>query len=263
MKTTSILIRSFADDAAWLEYCLRSIKKFCSGFAEVVVIVPEYDRNLFCQLDGTKLNGLPVRVRTYPGNRPKPMLECMESLCHSEEWCPHSDLILHTDSDCIFSTPVTPETFMTGGKPDLLVRSFDSLRGQGAYCWREGVENCFKAPATHETMVRHPSVHYRGLYPSFRAQVEGLHGMSFHDWATRGPEVFPWPWSEFCCLGAWALKSMPRDYNFIDVSGVPEEEITKKYKTHLMQGWSRGDMNDSFQRSQANEQRRKFYEILK
>ena len=35
-----IVIRSYYKDFRWLEWCLRSIDRFCQGFRQVVLVVP-------------------------------------------------------------------------------------------------------------------------------------------------------------------------------------------------------------------------------
>jgi len=233
-----ILIRSYAKDEPWLKYCLRSIVKFCSGFNNVIVIVPEYDQFVFSWVDKYAPN---VHLRTYPGNRIKPMLECMSQLCYSDMYCNGADLVLHTDSDCVFTQPVSPETYFKNGKPVLLARTYASLRNQPPYCWKASTENCLRIPATHETMVRHPAVYWTDLYPSFRNKVEEVHGEGFHDYTTKGPNVFPWYWAEFPALGFWAMQQFPNKYEVIDVSGFNEKDIEEQFKREMHQGWSHWD----------------------
>jgi len=255
----SILIRSYAKDEPWLRYCLRSIVKFCTGFNDVIVIVPEYDQFVFRWVEGYAPN---VHLRTYPGNREKPMLECMSQLCYSDQYCHGADAVLHTDSDCIFTQPVTPDTYFQDGKPVLLARTYASLRNQPPYCWKASTENCLRIPATHETMVRHPSVYWTDLYPSFRNKVEEVHGEGFHDYTTKGPNVFPWYWAEFPALGFWAMMAFPDKYAFIEVSGVPEEDINSLYKQHLRQGWSHFSVDNQADRAGRDAQIAEWERVL-
>jgi hypothetical protein len=255
-----ILIRSYAKDEPWLKYCLRSVVKFCHGFRNVVVIVPEYDQFVFAWVEGYARN---IHLRTYPGNRLKPMLECMSQLCYADQYCRGADMVLHTDSDCVFTQDVTPDTYMKDGKPIILARSYDSLRGQPSYCWRASTENCLRTQVSHETMVRHPSVYWIDLYKSFRDKVESVQGIPFHEYTTNGPNVFPWYWAEFPALGFWAMKEFPTKYTFIDVSGMSEREIENNYKKELAQGWSHFDESNPADRAGRETQIRKWEEILK
>ena len=41
MVSCDIMIRSYWRDFAWLEYCLRSIERYCTGFRAVIVAIPK------------------------------------------------------------------------------------------------------------------------------------------------------------------------------------------------------------------------------
>lgn len=255
---TEIFLRSYQKDLEWCSFSLRSIHKFCRGFSGVTLIVADYDADHFAGLQKfTTADGAPVRMATYPGNRQKPMLECMAQLCYADQYCPEADLILHTDSDCVFKGTVTPGYYMTDGKPQLLVRTFESIRGQPPYCWKGPTSAALGIDATHEVMVRHPAVHWKGLYPSLRQRVMDVHHKDFHDYALGFENIFPWGFAEFPALGMWALETMRDRYCVIDVSGMPEDQIGSKYKDRLYQGWTHfsttpGDI------MAASQQRREF-----
>lgn len=257
-----IFLRSYLKDREWCVFALRSINKFCRGFSGVTLIVADYDADGFKELERyTTADQLPVRLVTYPGNRPKAMLECMAQLCYADQFCPHADLILHTDSDCVFKRPVTPESFMTDGKPQLLIRTFESLRGQPPACWEAPTSAALGIPASHEVMARHPAVHWRMLYPSLRQRVKSIHNKDFHDYAVGFENKFPWGFAEFPALGMWALATMEGSYHIIDVSGVPEDEIGIKYKDKLYQGWTHFGAGADDQAA-AHQQRRNFELIV-
>lgn len=259
----AIIIRSYRRDYEWCVYALRSIQKRCRGFTEVVVLVTSQDEPLFKRLELYRTaDGAPVRVASYPGRPQRPMIECMVQLCYSDKFCPDADLILHDDSDCVFTRDVTPETYMHDGKPDMLVRTFESLRGQPPMCWKEPASKALGVDATHETMARHPGVFWRETYASMRDRVEAIHPEGFYQYATRFPNKFPWGFVEFPTIGLWAMLDHPDRYNIIDVSGVPEDEIGRRYKNTLHQGWTHFDLSTMNGRKLAAEQRMLFEAFL-
>ena len=116
-----IFIVSFGRHFQWLEYCLRSIEKYASGFSGTTLIVPDVDEPM------AKAMFHGVTVKSGPEWEGKGMLWHMAQVMRADEWCPDADFILHTDSDCVFHEPTTPDDFFANGKPMLFHESFRSL----------------------------------------------------------------------------------------------------------------------------------------
>lgn len=252
-----IFIRSYKKDREWLGYCMRSINKFCKGFSGVTVVVPKEDERLF-----DFANPRNYSLKLYDCNQSKPMMDCMVQACLADLYCPNADLIFHVDSDCVFTSPVTPETYMTNGLPQLPVRTFESMGENLATCWRKPTQDALGILVTHETMVRHPEVYHRELYASMRDRVECVHGKPFKDYVMGFQERFPWGFAEFPALGMWALHADNDRYSIIDVSGMSEEAITASYKRELFQGWSHWDPNTQDGRNAMQAQREKFERLI-
>jgi len=255
----SILIRSCEADREWLGYALRSMSRFCFGFLEIVLLVADYDKKHFQSFSNESASP-PVRLKTYKGDPKKPMLSCMAAICHAEEYC-QGDLVLNTDSDCVFTQSTAPATFLVDNKPILLVRTFESLRQRPGYVWKKPTETCLRIPVTHETMARHPAVHWKDIYLPFRRFIEDAHGTQFMQFALSGPECFPWFWAEFPALGFYVMTKCPERYHLVDVSSLSEDEITKQWKTHIYQGWSHFNPNAKSHMEAAERQRRHFQDL--
>ena len=79
-----IFIRSYKNDIEWLKYCLRSIEKFVTGHAGVVVVVPEQDVPLF------KAAG--IDAQTTPEADPgRGYLNQQLTKIHADEFCGPGD----------------------------------------------------------------------------------------------------------------------------------------------------------------------------
>lgn len=230
---TDILIVTHSKDAEWLSWCLKSITKFATGVHKTVVAFPYTDigalaticdphsvtRRIFDQIDGQGFNHHQA-------------INCM-----ADQYC-DGDFILHMDSDCIFTEPVTPQDYFVDGKPVLLHQSYDGLRQHhpGACQWQDMTSRAVGFPVTQEFMRRHPAVHPRALYTLFRAQIELTQKQPFLKWATSGPNEYPGFWSEFNALGAVAWNSIPSAYHWIDVEKEPWPH------NKMAQFWGRGGL---------------------
>lgn len=225
---TQIFIVSYSKDAPWLEYCLRSINKFATGFSGTTVLVPKQDvgsMKPICDRHGASLE---TDNRAAP---PLGFLDHMVQKCYADQWCPEADYILHTDSDCVFTELVTPDDYLVAGnKPVLLIEEFARLPQSH---WKMATDNAMKLDCKFETMRRHPAVHYRDVYADLRAHISRVQGKPFRDYILSLKPDYPWGFSEFVALGQIALsEKWQTRYHFIDVA---RDDIPKH---KLYQCWS-------------------------
>ena len=229
---TEIFIVSYLRDKPWLEFNLRSIEKFCKGFAGVTVLVPELEFQAFSDANLHRLTAL--TLKTY--DRPEPEshwhLRHQVEKCYADVWCPAADFILHTDSDCIFTEPVTPEDYFENGKPVMLHEAYSML--PATIPWKAVTELALGFPVQQETMRRHPQVNPAGVYEAVRSHIAGVHKMDFRDYVMRCKADFPWGFSEHNAIGAFALHDATwrERYHWIDLA------TQKAPKDKLIQFWS-------------------------
>jgi hypothetical protein len=178
------------------------------------------------------------------------MLDSEVRLCRADELCPYADFILFTDSDCIFTKPVCPADYFVGGKPVMLGKTFASMEREKcpALCWRQPTIDALGFAPEYETMRRHPAVHPRGLFAPFRAAVEKHTGRAFDEYVLGCKSTYPQGFAEFPSLGAFALKTMPEQYHFVDVDGpgmdakadsgssMTEPRLTQFWSHHIKNG---------------------------
>lgn len=230
---TAIFIRSYNKDFEWLSYCVRSIRKFCSGFSEVVLVIPngqqvQLTREISERID--RLHTVKEHTRGY--------LDQQITKLQAHHWLPDTDQILFVDSDCLFTTPATPESFMRDDKPLLLKTAYDVFRRQqeqtgkkqDVLCWQPITEAAIGFPVAYEYMRRLPILHdVRTLveietrYPRMIDHIRSIRGNGF---------------SEFNVIGAVAERYLSHLYHIQDTEAEPLPPAVCE------QSWSWGGISD-------------------
>lgn len=220
---TDILIKTYPADFGWLEYCLRSIDKFCSGFRQVNIVTPE---------------PLPFATRHRVIIEPDEgngYLRQQEKKCHADRYT-DADQILFMDSDCVFIRDVYPGTFLRDGKPIWLKTPWSHVRDQNARdSWFPCITNFMGKQPAFEFMRRHPFLVPVWLLKALRKSCEFMHNQQLSDYIMEGAAF-----SEFNVLGALAHTAPHHDKFFwIDTTKdeVPSETV--------LQHWSKNPIDDA------------------
>ena len=201
---TQFFIRSYAKDFPWLHYALRSIRKFCTGFAGVTVAIPAHDFAIAFDMFKTSPE---VHFAAYPCPD-KPMLRGEIQLCRCDEIVPPDTThVLLTDSDCIFTMPTCPEDYTINGKPIMVGERFDSMPpGSGCFAWRDATAAALGFVPEYEFMCRHPAMYPIGVFQSFREEVEVVTQKPFDEYVLSCRNEFPQTFAELTSIGAYAHK---------------------------------------------------------
>lgn len=235
--STSILCVTFARDREWTEYLVGSIGRFCRGFQEVVLVVPEADRALFQPLGGFRTaDGAPVRVETFQERHGLGMLHHEVMVTMADLWC-NGDKILHVDGDCVFLEDVTPETYLTDGKPNLLYVPFVEIAkglpyDAHALAWQVCTERALGEPVPNECMIRHPMMHIREVYGAVRQHITTKQGVAFDEYVLAQKPDHPEGYAEFTTLGHFAMTRFADRYNAINFHEDKNPRVT------VYSGWT-------------------------
>lgn len=198
-----IFLRTYSKDHEYLHYALRSITKFCTGFRQVVIVSKE---------DATPEIGYLSQQLTK---------------INADQFS-NADYILFTDSDTLFKTPITPETFFRDGKPIWLMTPFKELEGSDCWkAWFQSMADFAGVEPEFEHMRRHPFVMPRWLLSSFREWCESQHGKTIEEYVFEKGRF-----SEYNALGHYAYRFHPEDFHWIDTS---KEELPPET---VLQLWS-------------------------
>ena len=201
VPTTDIFIKTCLHDAAYHKYCLASINKYCTGFRNTVVVEGEHPRGYLHQ-QVVKL--------------------------HADQHT-DADFILVTDSDTLFTEPVTPESFMCDGKPIWLYTPWtkEMLDHPGTAAWKACMETFLGLPSPGEMMRRQPFMFPRKVLPSIREFCTKKHGVSLEDYIMSKKSF-----SEWNCLALYCWLGFHREFHWINTE---TEELPP---LHIKQFWS-------------------------
>lgn len=230
-----IFIVTCAKDLPYLRYALLSIGKFASGFSGTTVLYPSQEREQFSMLTVPEApKTFAVKMREFDEYQPKGMLDHEAQILMADLHCPEADFIFHTDSDCVFREPFSPEDYFVGGNPVLLKESYARLKTThpGRYQWQAVTESALGFPCPFETMCRHPMVNPRDVYGSHREHIERRWKVSLRTYYLAGKNEFPQDRAEFNSLGSFAHLLCPDLYHWIEI---PLEE---RPRDKLIQFWS-------------------------
>jgi len=226
-----IFIVSYWKDFPWLEYALKSIAKYCRGFAGVTVAIPEKDIGDFAFLH-QKFTW--VKRKSYPEVEGKGMVQHMEIMARADEFVPQgTDYVLHHDSDGIFNVQTTPEDFFRNDKPVYLYRTWESLTGHDGVVsdcaqWREPTDAQLGFPSEVYTMCVNTQMMPIQFYKAYRQHLEYNHG-NLHEYFISGKNSFPQDRMDFTAMGAYAFNALAHRFQWFDVeSGDPHPPDRKR-----------------------------------
>lgn len=211
--TCSIFIKSCAKDFGWLSHCLKSIHKFCSGFEEVVVAIPE----------GTHLPLTKERLIKVPDLQPGYTYQQVIKM-NADKYC-DADFICHMDSDSIFIKPVTPNDLMVDGKPLWLITPMAEVMAgdKNAHAHATSIKEFSGIDSEFEFMRRIGAVIPRWAYACFREYCLERHKQTFEQWAMAQPFR---GCTEFNFIGQFLYREFPNFIHFHDTRfGIPESFV--------------------------------------
>jgi FkbM family methyltransferase len=246
-------------DYEWLSYCLRSYKKFATGFSGVTVACPDTRNGDIVKL--CEKHGATLKLLSEP--KGKGHLAQNLAKCNADKYCTNADFICHIDSDCVFTDPVTPDVLFHNGKPLLLCRTYDSLASDvghsaNARLWQPGVQDALGFKPQWETMAALPIVHPRWIYSKMRTAVEANTRKEFKTYVYGCKPDWPYGFCEFNTIGAFALANHADAYASHETTklGFPD------FKFRQMHSHSGIDTVHPLHRITPEETPRKFMEKL-
>ena len=209
--TTSIFIKTWDDDVKWLPNCLRSIDKFGSGIDEVVIATDQS-----CEHRVTKIAG---SAKVYPvPNWSNGYIQQQWVKLNADMYC-ESDNILFVDSDCVFHTPFSPESYMRDGKPVLLKTIYGNL--DGAEIWKDITSAVVGWEVEYEYMRRLPWMYkasslvgFRDMFPKLVDYLITVEDKNF---------------SEFNALGAYIDRFESDQYFVSDTAEWMPESVARQF----------------------------------
>ena len=212
-----IFIRSYRKDFPWLEYCLRSIKKYARRFGKVHICIPLRDYEFLPSVDAEV-----HMVESWDDG----YIQQQNDKLHSDWYC-RSPYIMVLDSDCILTRELRPEDLFFEGSPIWLYESVP----KNDTPWYEITQEAVKHMPEFEFMRRHPFVFTSQSLRDFRKFMFECHGEDICLWLKKRPER---RFSEFNAFGAWAYRHYYKHFSWKHPSEIP---------TYVRQFWSWGGLD--------------------
>lgn len=226
LPVMDIFIRTYSEDLKWLTYSLQSINKFCTGFRNIIIVIPEKQKNLLNSFNLTR-----EKIFTCPDYKDDYLGQQITKL-HADEYS-DADLFLYGDSDTLITKKLKPEYLFREEKPLILKTKYQSL-GKSVP-WKKITEKALGFEIEYEFMRRHPLVYYSSTLKALRNYIKQVHQKEISDYIQRQSNK---SFSEFNTLGAYANKFENDRYYFQDTE---TEELPTLY---VRQFWSWGGITD-------------------
>lgn len=198
MATIDIFYKTYKQDKNWLEYSLRSLTKFVTGYNNIIILIPENEKRLFSDINFPQ-NTIIYYVKEYGTGYLYQQVCKIQAHKYS-----YSDFILCSDSDLIFDHPINLQDFIADGKPEILYTSYDKVGD--AICWKEPTETFIKEPQEFEFMRRNALIYHRSTLEAIERYEPNL------EYIIMNSQRF----SEYNAIGAYAWKYEREKYNFVN-----------------------------------------------
>jgi hypothetical protein len=214
-----IFIRTYPVDYPWLQYCLRSIFTYCTGFRKIWIVSPEKSISMR-ELEYENVEWKVMNEESTDGYLSQQIHKLYADVITNYE----PDYILHIDSDTLFTRPVTPQDFFKDGKLVWYYTPYEQTETP----WKSITEKFMDAEIKNEFMRRLPMMVPKFLYDSLRRYCVDVHdGQIVSDYIRRQPYR---EFSEFNALGAVAWLLHGDKFQFIDTTkGTMPEPFARQF----------------------------------
>ena len=225
--SVDIFIRTYQHDFFLLDYCLKSIKKYVSGYNNVIICVREKEYDLLFKEVNITTEKV-FKTHDFPDN----LDYCGQQICKlSADFFSDAEYILYVDSDLIFYNFMNVNIFFENGKAVILKDYWKDV-GE-AKCWQKCLIK-LELFTDYELMRTIPYIYPRHLLPEIR---EHISSKTKSDFINGCLQIYKkCGFSEFNIMGSYALKnnknisfvfSKEKNYNFSKqfFSHTPKNEL--------------------------------------
>jgi hypothetical protein len=234
--STDIFIKTYYKDFIWLEYLLRSIKKFASGFRKIVIIsdddghlLPEKFKEIF---DYTVIYVKVPNVNKHFDHG----IGYIWQQCIKLEWYKYTDAdsVIIFDSDEMLSCNTTPDSFKTNGKYNWFYREWKDAAS--AIVHKESTDKFIRYNTEYESMC------ISGFYFTLNASQKLNEYLNIHygssDLLYIMNKLNLSALSEFNIYGNFIHKIQHSDYNYL-------YDTTAAFNHSIIKSWSWGGLKEN------------------
>jgi hypothetical protein len=221
-----LFIRGYWKDLGWLALCLASVRRYCHGFRDTVVVLPR-SSDPWLRRRGLPRVGRIEWCRDYRDD----YLGQQATKLMADSFT-DADFICHVDCDCIFIRPTSPENFIVGERPRVFKRPIELLGRERP--WQAPTEKFLGWQVRDDFMYYPPFTFPRWLYALLREHTLTEHGMDLETYILAQP---PRGFSEFNALGAFAWERCRDRFLWVEATVVPPRDA------HCRWYWSWGGLD--------------------
>jgi len=212
---TSIITITYDKDLEYLKYSLKSIKKFCHGYQENIIVIDDHKNDCTETQKYLETIGQKYYINREAKKINNGYIRQQYIKLFSEQYVPHdTDFICHVDSDNIFTDHHDPSVYFKDDKPILGIQKWSHMPNTVFKPW---TDQTLEYESDYNFMRRMPLVYHADLFPKLRKHISNLKG-DIVDYLNTLETI-----SEYNLLGAYAYKFTRESFHWIDVKENPDE----------------------------------------
>lgn len=206
---TSIITITFDKDLEYLKYNLESIKKFCQGYYENVVVIDDHENDCIQTQQYLESIGQKYFINLEAKKIKKGYIRQQYIKLFSEQYVSSdTDYICHVDSDNIFTDYHNPSVYFANSKPIIGMQKWAQMPNT---TFKPYTDKTLEYESDYNFMRRMPLVYDFNLFSELREYIFNLKG-DIIDYLNTLETI-----SEYNLLGAYAFKFRPDFFHWIDV----------------------------------------------
>lgn len=194
-----IFIKSYYKDFKMLNYCLKSIEKYLTGYNKIIIVIPKKDYQIYQSIVHTDL---PIELHVVEEYGDGYLYQQFIKMT-AYKYC-DSQFIMYVDSDCIFDKHINIEKLVSNGQPEILYTHYSKV--DEAICWKQCTERFMNDVVEFEFMRRLPLIYHRETLETIHNLEPNLESVVMNSGR----------FSEFNALGAWAFVHQKDKYSFVN-----------------------------------------------
>ena len=194
-----IFIKSYYKDFKMLNYCLKSIEKYLTGYNKIIIVIPKKDYQIYQSIVHTNL---PIELHVVEEYGDGYLYQQFIKMT-AYKYC-DSQFIMYVDSDCIFDKHINIQSLVSNGQPEILYTHYSKV-GE-AICWKQCTERFMNDVVEFEFMRRLPLIYHRETLETIHNLEPNLESVVMNSGR----------FSEFNALGAWAFVHQKDKYSFVN-----------------------------------------------
>lgn len=210
-----VMIRSWRGDVKYAAMAAKSVLKHMPGAADIVLVIPEEDYEIFKHPARRSNSHAKVRLVREPRLIADDHVQQKYSKLMADTYCTNA-FIFHLDSDMVFSRTVYRKDLFFMGRPIMEYDRYDNLPEE-ARQWKLGTSKAVGKDVEHEFSRSNNRMYPRAVYSAARTHIEQQFGTTVAEFLSD-VDMLEEAFSVFNYIGAYmwhhmrdAMWWVPRD----------------------------------------------------